>query len=281
MKAIKKPENFIISDLKWKFLIRNILKNKNTLITGPSGFGKTLLVQLAAEQLSPQFKFFIIPMGSTQDPRSSLIGNTHYEKNSGTYFVESFFIKAIQTPNSIILLDEINRGHLESSNILIPITDYNTRYIRLDESPDTPLIHVAENVSFIATCNIGLEYSGTKALDRALLTRFLKFEIDFPTFEEEVLFLKTSFGNVDKKIIESIVKIAHFTRDDVRSEDSRLSNLIPVKTTLEIVSLIEDGFALSEIAELMIYPMFPDEGGCDSERVFVKQIVQKYLPVKK
>jgi hypothetical protein len=40
--------------------------------------------------------------------------------------------------------------------------------------------------------------------------------------------------------------------------------------------LIYDGFTLSEAAEVGIYPFFSNDGGVDSERTFVKQIVQKY-----
>ena len=45
-----------------------------------------------------------------------------------------------------------------------------------------------------------------------------------------------------------------------------------------MVSLIYDGFSLAEAAEVTIYPLFDNAGGIDSERTFIKQIVQKYIP---
>ena len=36
-KNAKPPKNFFINELKWKFLIRNIEKGKNIMMTGPSG----------------------------------------------------------------------------------------------------------------------------------------------------------------------------------------------------------------------------------------------------
>ena len=42
---------------------------------------------------------FYFNMGGTQDPRATLIGNVHFDKKQGTYFSESLFVKAIQTPN--------------------------------------------------------------------------------------------------------------------------------------------------------------------------------------
>ena len=44
-----------------------------------------------------------------------------------------------------------------------------------------------------------------------------------------------------------------------------------------MASLLYDGFSLAEAAEVIIYPQFDDAGGIDSERTFVKQIVQKYI----
>ena len=46
-----------------------------------------------------------------RDSRATLIGNVHFDKKKGTYFSESVFVKAIQTPNAVILLDELSRTH--------------------------------------------------------------------------------------------------------------------------------------------------------------------------
>jgi len=40
--------------------------------------------------------------------------------------------------------------------------------------------------------------------------------------------------------------------------------------------LLFDGFTLEESAEVSIYPQYDSTGGVDSERTFVKQIVQKF-----
>ena len=38
-----------------------------------------------------------------------------------------------------------------------------------------------------------------------------------------------------------------------------------------------DGFSLEESADITIYPQYDADGGVDSERTFVKQIVQKFI----
>jgi hypothetical protein len=45
-----------------------------------------------------------------------------------------------------------------------------------------------------------------------------------------------------------------------------------------MVELSKDGFSLREIAEAAIYPEFSNDGGIESERTYVKQVVQKYIP---
>ena len=44
----------------------------------------------------------------------------------------------------------------------------------IDEHDDSPTILVARGVSFIATANIGMEYTATRVIDRAILDRFSK-----------------------------------------------------------------------------------------------------------
>ena len=34
---------------------------------------------------------------------------------------------------------------------------------------------------------------------------------------------------------------------------------------------------IDEIAELIFYPQYPEEGDTDSERIYVRQLVQKYI----
>ena len=64
---IDKPNDFIISDLKWKYLTRCINKGKNLMFVGPAGTGKTQIVFKAAERLDKQIFYF--NLGSTQDVR--------------------------------------------------------------------------------------------------------------------------------------------------------------------------------------------------------------------
>jgi Cdc6-like AAA superfamily ATPase len=114
-----KPKMLMMSELKWKYLVRSGVRGKNIMMTGPAGCGKTMAAKSLVNSLDRPDYYF--NLGATQDPRSTLIGNTHFDSKKGTYFEQSHFVKAIQTPNSVILLDELSRAHPDAWNILMTV----------------------------------------------------------------------------------------------------------------------------------------------------------------
>lgn len=273
-----KPQKLKISEVAWKYAVRTVIRGRNMLVVGPSGCGKTLLANALKVALGKEDKFFYINLGATQDPRSTLIGNTHFNKENGTYVSLSYFAKAIQVPGALILLDEASRAHPDAHNILMPILDYTQRYLRVDEKDDSPTINVASGVSFILTANVGSEYTATRTMDRALLDRCIMFEMQPLDEAQELENLQEQFPSVNKRYLVAIAKIATATRKEVRSENPRLDTIISTRMSEELAGCINDGMSLAESAEMCIYPYFSDAGGADSPRSQIRIIVQKELP---
>lgn len=268
----RKPKSLIISDLKWKLLVRSILRGKNLMVVGPTGCGKTMASKIAAKLLEREL--FIFNMGSTQDPRLSLIGNTSFNPADGTVFNKSEFVKAITTPNAVVILDEFTRIHPEGMNILMTVLDPGQRYLRLDESEINETVKVAEGVSFIATANIGNEYTSTRTLDRAIVDRFQIFEMDVLQKEDELKLLNKLYPNQYDDNVK-LVEMSDAVKRDYYSENPNFETFISTRVMIETADLIQDGFSFLEALELVIYPYFTTEGGVDSERAKLKQIVQK------
>ena len=270
-----KPTGLFIEELKWKYLLRSAVRGKNILMTGPTGCGKTLAAQSLVKSLKRPDYYF--NLGATQDARATLIGNTHFNKENGTFFAESAFVKAIKTPNAIILLDELSRAHPEAANILMTVLDAGQRYLRLDEAEGSPIIKVASGVTFIATANIGGEYTATRVMDRALMDRFVQIEMDLLDKEGELALLKFKFPEADEYSLNALAEIADTTRQLIKTDASKISTIVSTRVNVEAAGLIYDGFTLFEAANIAILPYFSNDGGLDSERVFMTQLLQKYI----
>jgi len=257
------PDDLIISNLHWKTILFSVFNSKNLLISGPTGSGKTLAI-LTLEKLfnkDSEFgyrPFFNIPMGGSQDARSTLIGNTHLNKETGTWFGNSKFVNAIHTENAIILLDEINRGSLQSGNILMSVLDKNQRFLRIDNSPTTPDIKLAKGVSIIATANIGREYTATNIFDKAFKGRFTYFEMPIIDIKQEIKLQTYTYPNLDVGIIEQICSIAEFTRYKYKEGD--MNYYISTKHIVEYLEKrINDVYDFEEAFEIEIFNLIDNE----------------------
>ena len=270
-----KPQELVMTELKWKYLIRSAVRAKNIMMTGPAGCGKTMAAKALVNSLDrPDFYF---NLGATQDPRATLIGNTMFDQKRGTYFSESSFVQAIKTPNAVILLDELSRAHPDAWNILMTVLDQGQRYLRLDEAEGSPIVNVAEGVTFIATANIGNEYTSTRVIDRAILDRFVTIEMDVLNDEQEFGLLKYMYPEVNDDDLKAIAEISHHTRTQSMSDSGKVTSMVSTRASVEMAGLIYDGFDLFESAEISIFPFFSQDGGVDSERTYIKQLVQKYV----
>lgn len=275
-----RPKDLIISDLKWKYLLWAVYRKKNILFVGHTRCGKTTAIRAVSKVLN--MPFFLFNLGSTQDARATLIGNIGFKRETGTYFASSEFVTAIQTENAVVLLDELTRGNHDAWNILMPVLDPTIRCLRIDEER-SEVVKVG-NVCMAATANIGSEYTATKVLDKAIAARFpVKVEM-LPLLRDELIgLISTLHPNVDinkGSTMYNLCDIAEKTINELKKEEARLTSLIPTGAVVEMAQLVEDGFNLEEISEMTIYPDFPDDNGADSERTYIKQIVEGYIPKK-
>ena len=77
--------------------------------------------------------------------------------------------------------------------------------------------------------------------------------------------------------MNAVANIANTTRIESSSETGKIDSAISTRTSVEMAGLLFDGFGLDEAAQVSVYPQFSNDGGVDSERTYVKQLVQKYI----
>lgn len=260
---------FYLETGKWKLLKRNLQKHVNTMLIGPTGCGKTSIVKLLCKELGVPLHVF--DMGACTDPISTLLG-VHRLQKGESIFDYAKFTQVIQEP-CVILLDELSRSSIGSNNILFPcLDDRRTLNIDIAGSGDTREIQVHPEVTFIATANIGSEYTGTNTMDAALVDRFFPIELGMIPEKEEVAVLKTRVG-IPALDASLVVKVANTIRDLARKGD--ISRSISIRETLMISSLIKDGWIIGEALSAVLLPLY--EGTeTDGERSLVYKTIATY-----
>ena len=243
-------DGFFVRDNDWFLLIRNILTKTNSMLTGPSGTGKTELVRLVAQKLG--MEVCIYNMGTMIDPISGLLG-VHRLVQGGSVFDYAKFTEDIQKP-CIVLLDELSRAPLTCNNILLPCLD-SRRELPVDIAGGNGArnIKVHPDCVFIATANIGAEYTGTTTMDRALMDRFFMQELEYMDSDNETKVLSKRCG-----IEEADAKIIVETARTVRNLHSKgeVSSTLSTRETLGAGSMVADGWSVLEAMERNFLPYF-------------------------
>lgn len=221
---------------------RNIQKSVNTLLLGPTGVGKTELVSNIAKDL--KLPITIFDMGTMTDPIMSLVGNHVIKMHDGvttSTFVKSRFSEVIQQPG-IVMLDEISRAVVTSNNLLFPCLDFRRELPMEYCFEDTNPIKVHPQCVFIATANLGGQYTGTHKLDRALLDRFMVIEIDPLNKTEVRKAIKTHTPSLDTKTIVEMVRL--YTDINKAHSEFTIGFNLSIRHLKMIAEMVEDGFTL-------------------------------------
>lgn len=260
---------FYVEERRWNILLRNIMKHKNTMLVGPTGTGKTDVIIRICKALDIPCRIY--DMGAMMDPLTDLLGS-HRLENGTSKFDYAKFVKDVQEPG-VILLDELSRAPQMTNNILFPcLDDRRTLPVEIADSKGLRSVPVHPECTFIATANIGSEYSGTNELDAALENRFMTIQVDYlpKTIESQVIAIRTG---CDERSAMKIVGVANAIRE--RYLDGSLSKTISTRETLACGELIVDGFSLLEAVNFSFCEKFPKYGE-NSEYDTVKKIMMGF-----
>jgi AAA+ superfamily predicted ATPase len=253
-KALSAPKSdvdgFFMQPNDWGILVRNVQKHINTMVLGSSGTGKTSCIKVLCERLG--LKLHIFDMGSMIDPISSLLG-VHRLEDGASIFDYAKFTQVIQEP-CVILLDELSRAPQTAMNILFPcLDDRRSLSVEIACGKGVREIKIHPEVTFIATANVGAEYSGTNSMDRALVDRFFTLELGYIPSNEESAVLSTRTGLCSKDS-DMIVKVAGNIRSLAQKQEVSVSPSI--RETLLVAELVADGWSLGEAMQMVYLPLY-------------------------
>lgn len=246
-----KKGGFYVDPDNWYLLLRNITNQVNTMMIGPTGTGKTELVLLACEKLG--IPCHVYDMGSMYDPVAGLLGVHRLQEGGVSTFDYAKFTKDISEPG-VILLDELSRAPVTTNNILFPCLDSRrTLPVEIAGGDDLRSVKVHEDCCFIATANVGAEYTGTMSMDRALVGRFFPLELDYMPRDKEEKILMRRCG-ISVASAKHIVSVANNIRSLYKKQE--LSCSLSTRETLMAAELIADGWTPLRAMELVFLPLF-------------------------
>lgn len=264
-------DNFVFTDIN-KDVVNLVqqhskIGNVNVRLVGPAGCGKTsFAINYAAKRKCPAL---VMDCANVREPRDWFGYRTFDPVTKDIVWHESLFVRMVETPGAVIVLDELNRVSPMVTNTLIPLLDHR-RLTYLEEAGRS--IRIAEGVSFWAAINEGNQFTGTIAMDSAMRSRFsYVVECAFldPKTECSVLTKKTG---LDTDSCRKLVEVANQVRTKAMMDDVD-SFSEPISTRMLEAAALAMSMGGPKTLTYTLLNHFSGSGGASSERESLRKLL--------
>ena len=247
--TIEKPKNILTHkcfDKVIKVLQSAKRINKNIMLVGPAGGGKSSLCSQIAEVLKLQF----YPMSvGLQTTKSDLLG---FINAKGDYITSP--VREAYEKGGVLLLDEFDATHAGVVTILNSMLAND-----FCSFPDKIVNKHKDFICFVACNTYGkggsIDYVGRNRLDGATLDRFICIDVDYDKLLENQLTNNREWLNIIEKMRKNISEFG-------------LKIIISPRASMQGADLLEAGFPIEEVLDMCIYKGL----NSDSKNKLVKDI---------
>lgn len=247
--TIEKPKNILTHkcfDKVVKVLQSAKRINKNIMLVGPAGGGKSSLCSQIAEVLKLQF----YPMSvGLQTTKSDLLG---FINAKGDYITSP--VREAYEKGGVLLLDEFDATHAGVVTILNSMLAND-----FCSFPDKIVNKHKDFICFVACNTYGkggsIDYVGRNRLDGATLDRFICIDVDYDKLLENQLTNNKEWLNIIEKMRKNISEFG-------------LKIIISPRASMQGADLLEAGFPIEEVLDMCIYKGL----NSDSKNKLVKDI---------
>jgi MoxR-like ATPase len=268
-------DGFYVDEDLWYYLLVSMINRKNIILTGDTGCGKTDLCFLVGKKINKKLEIFDMAISN---PVTTLCGNQRISAQGHSEYQYARFARklsgydpdenGVNRKGYFIVLDELSRAQPSASNILLPLTD-KRRTLYIENAMHDSQIIAQKDTCIWATANIGAKFTGTQAMDAALMDRFEPQHIDYPPFDKELLVVmkKTNiFKSQAKQIVDFATKIRSM---------GELSLSLSTRQVLSMGELVYDGFTIPQAANRVVLNKFETDEHDGGERALVAAIIQQ------
>lgn len=264
-------DNFVFTDSN-KDVINLVQQHSkvgvaNIRLVGPAGCGKTsFAINYAARRGAPAL---VMDCANVREPRDWFGYRTFDPATKDIVWHESMFVRLVETPGAVIVLDELNRVSPMVTNTLIPLLDHRKKTY-LEEAGRS--IQIAEGVTFWAAINEGNQFTGTIAMDAAMKNRFdYVVECNFLDAKTECQVLRSKTG-LDVDSCRKLVEVANQVRTKAMM-DAVDSFSEPISTRMLEAAALGMCMGGPKTLSYTLLNHYSSAGGASSERESLRKLL--------
>lgn len=238
------------------------------LLIGETGVGKTAAVRNIAAETNHNLRRVNVNGSMTAE---DFVGQLLVDK-TGTYWKDGVLTECMRNGYWLVI-DEINAASSEILFVLHSLLD-DDRYIVLTDHPDREIVRAHPNFRIFATMNPPERYSGTKEMNKALLSRFgMTLTIGLPPEDIEYGVISEANKTLDKDEVKGLKKFVADMRNAYNKEESEV--FISPRDIASIVKVYLFTGNLIEAVEKTVAPR-----GTKSEATAIMNMARLHLAKK-